>query len=73
MNNSCVILDTPEGIAFFRLCQLKAVLSLELKGMKIWRNTTAYAQAKRVYGLKGTRQHVYEELCRMVEEAIAAR
>jgi len=71
MNNTDpIIFDTPEGIAFFRLAQLKAVLSLELKGFKMWRNTSAYSQAKRQFGLKGSRQAVYDQLCTMVDEAI---
>jgi len=73
MVSDSIILNTPEQIAFFRLAQLKAVLTLELKGIRVWRTTTAYATAKRVSGLKGSRASVLAQLTKMVEDAIAAK
>jgi len=65
------ILDTPEGIAFYRMAMLKAALSIEIKtGLRTWRHTTAYAVAKRAYNLKGSREKVLEQLCRMVDETL---
>ena len=56
-------------LEFFRLAQCKAKLKLEMVGMKC-RGPSAYSQAKKWYGLKGTRTTVLEQLERMVKDAI---
>lgn len=60
------ILDTPDGIAFYRLAATKSALSLELKGIRIRRGFSAYAFAKRTYDLKGSRESVLRQLEGMV-------
>jgi hypothetical protein len=64
------IIDTPEGIAFAQMAARKGALKLELAGMKR-RGRSAYAICKEAYGLKGNRQKVYEQMCALVEKAIA--
>ena len=65
------VLDGSEGTEYYRLLALRGALRLELKGMKR-RGRSAYSIAKQVYGLKGTRQSVLDQLTAMVEERIAA-
>lgn len=67
-----IIIDTPEGIAFFQMVARKGMLGLELQGLKK-RGQSAYSICKQVYGLKGNRQKVYDQMCQMVEDAIAAK
>lgn len=67
--NETIVLDTPEGINFFQLARVKAALKLEMIGLKNSRGSV-YAYAKRAYGLKGSKQKVYEQLCAMVEQKI---
>jgi hypothetical protein len=62
---------TGDAIDFFALAQLRSGLGLELKGLRVSRGRTCYALAKRRYGLKGSRENVYAQLCRMVDEARA--
>ena len=69
-NDEAIVLKTPEAIEFFRLAQLKAVLSLEIKGLKVWRGQSAYVRAKKLYGLKGSRQSVLTQLTKMVDDDI---
>jgi hypothetical protein len=58
----------PEGMNFYRMAALKGALSLEMKGLRVTRNFSAYATIKREFGLKGTRQSVYEQFCKLVDE-----
>ena len=70
--NETIIADTPEAINFFQLAARKGALGLECKGMTR-RGQSAYSICKQVYGLKGNKQKVYEQMCELVEAAIAAR
>lgn len=62
-----LVFDTPEGIAFYRLCAVRARCKLELQGLRSRRSS--YAAAKRIYGLKGSRQRVVDQLDTLIEEA----
>ena len=64
-----IVFDTPEGISFFQLASLKGALKMECMGMTR-RGQSAYAQAKELYGLKGSKQKVLEQMEAMVKEAI---
>lgn len=70
---SSTVCDTPESIAFFRLAALKGAVGLELKGLKLSRGRSAVAIAKQQYGLKGSHPSIYQQLCAMVEKAIAEK
>ena len=56
-----MVLDKPEMIEGFRLLQLKSALKLELIGMKMWRGQSAYARIKEEFGLKGSKQKVFDQ------------
>jgi len=55
-------------IHLFALLQLKHALKFELKtGMKMSR-VSALSTAKARFGLKGNKQKVYDQLCKIVDE-----
>lgn len=54
------VIDTKEGIAFYRLCALKACLGLEIKGLGR-KGRSAYSILKGM-GYSGSRQRVLEQL-----------
>ena len=53
---------TGSSIEVVRLLSLKAMLKLELKGMKRSRSPSAYMIVKRDLGLEGTRERVLNSL-----------
>jgi hypothetical protein len=63
------VIDTPQGIAFMQLLARKAALSLEIKGLKR-HGRSAYSICKEVYGLKGTRQSVLNQMQAMVDKVL---
>jgi len=65
-----VVFDTPEGIEFFRLASIKSAVKLESKGIRVSSRFSAYATAKKRYGLKGDREKVLAQLEAMVKERI---
>ena len=67
-----MMFDTPDDIAFVRACSRKGALSLELKGMKK-RGQTAYSIVKEVYGFRGTRTSVLEDITEFVEAWLRLR
>lgn len=60
-----VVVDTPEGIKMFQLLARRGALSLEIAGLKR-RGRSAYSICKEVYGLKGSRQRVLEQLDELI-------
>jgi hypothetical protein len=58
---------TGASIPFARLCALKGMLALELKGMHRSKGRTAYSILKQITGLRGDRARVYEAVCKMVD------
>jgi len=56
------IINTPEGIAGYRVLALKAALSLESKGIKMRRGFSAYATIKREFGFTGSKLSVLAQL-----------
>jgi hypothetical protein len=65
-----IMIDTPEGIDFFRMASLKGALKLECVGMQLSRGASAYATCKREYGLKGSKAKVLEQMEALVEKAL---
>ena len=63
-----MVIDTPEGIKWFRMRAQLSALKLEIAGLKS-RAGSYYAAIKREYGLMGTKEEVYEQFQRMVEAA----
>lgn len=66
-----IIIDSAEGIAFAQLVARRAALRLEIAGMKR-RGRSAYSICKEVYGLRGSREAVLEQLNAMIEDVKAA-
>lgn len=60
------------GLAFVQLAARKGALGMELKGMKR-RGRSAYSICKSEYGLTGSRESVYTQMCDLVELSIAER
>ena len=54
---------------YFMICQIKSALKLEILGMKR-RGQSAYAQAKELFGLKGSKQKVWDQLEAMKNEML---
>ena len=52
---------------YFTACQLKARLKLEIVGLKC-HGRTAYSLAKEIFGFKGNRKKVLEQLESLVKE-----
>lgn len=59
---------TGDSIQFFRLASLKGAVGLEIRGIRTSRGRSACAIAKEEFGIKGSRQKVYDWLCAKVEE-----
>lgn len=64
---TATVLATPDGIAFYRLCTLRAALSLECIGMKHSQGSV-YALVKREFGFKGTKLAVLAQLRAHIED-----
>lgn len=62
-----IVIDTPEGIEFARLCALKGALHLETLGMKR-RGRSVYSIVKQELGFKGNKQRVLEQLENYIED-----
>lgn len=69
-DNGPIIIDTPDGIAFARLAALKGALSLQTKGMRLSRGTSATAIGKRDYGIKRNTASGQLPIVEQVVEAI---
>jgi hypothetical protein len=65
--------STGESVEFFRLASRASALRLELQGLKHSSGRSVYALCKRVYGLRGTREFVSQQMDQMVEGALHAR
>jgi hypothetical protein len=60
--------DTPEGVSFVKACSRKGALALEIQGMhRSSGRQTAYSIVKEVYGFRGNRQSVLEDLTEYIE------
>jgi len=70
--DGAVILDTPEDIRHFQLLQLKHRLRLEAVGMRS-RGPSALTQAKQVFGCKGNRAAVQEQIQALIDNSLAAK
>jgi hypothetical protein len=69
-----VMIDTPDGIAFAKAAARKGALSLEIKGMhRSGGQQTTYSIVKEVYGFRGTRESVLEDLTEYIEAELRLR
>ena len=61
--------DTPETISAYRLLMLASALKLETKGIYPIKGRSAYAQIKKEFGLKGSKQKVLDQFNQILIEA----
>ena len=61
-----IVLSGSEQITRFRLITLRTALKLELLGMKHSRGSV-YALIKKEFGLKGSKQKVYDQFNEFIE------
>ena len=62
-----MILDTPEQIEAFRQRSLLRGLKLETMGLRLSRGRSCYAIVKEEFGLKGSKEKVYQQLKSLLE------
>lgn len=62
------LLTDPKAIMVYNMARLRTALKLEIAGMRVSRGQTAYAMIKERFGLKGSKQKVYDQFSAMVEE-----
>lgn len=55
------VYDTPEAIETYRQRVLLKGLEAELRGMKLSRGRSCYSIIKEEFGLKGSKQKVYDQ------------
>lgn len=67
------VIDTADGIAFYRLAALKGALDLQTKGLKLSRGRSATSIAKAQYGLTGTAAKMLPVIEREVEDILTIR
>ena len=60
------IIDKPEDIDLYSIVTKRSALALEMKGMKR-RGRSAYSIIKEEFGLKGSKQKVFEQLTEIIE------
>jgi len=62
------MIDTPEGIAFFRALSRKSLLEQEVRtGRPAKRGQTTYSIVKQVYGFRGTKESVLADLTEYID------
>ena len=63
---------TGESVAYFRVCALKTLVGLEMKGIRVRRGPVVWKKVQREFDIHpATRQGVYNWLCAKVEELAA--
>jgi hypothetical protein len=62
------VLDTPEQIEMFRYKTLLKGLRLEILGMQMSRGRSCYSIIKEEFGLKGSKQKVFDQFKLMLEQ-----
>ena len=60
------IIDYPEDIDLYSIMTKRSALVMEMKGMKR-RGRSAYSIIKEEFGLKGSKQMVFEQLTEIIE------
>ena len=56
-NNQSIMVNTPEGITYYRLAAMKGAIKLEARGMKMSRGVNVTAMARKELGLKARAPH----------------
>ena len=63
-----MILDTPTQIEAFRQRTLLRGLQAELRGLQLCRGRSCYSIIKQDFGLKGSKQKVYDQFKQLLQE-----
>jgi hypothetical protein len=59
---------TGKSVMFYRMLHLKMGLAMEMKGMRLTAKAPpCFKIIKQEFGLKGTKQAVYEQFCKLVD------
>ena len=56
---------TGDDIHKFRIVTMAHAMYAELKGLKLYRGRSIFARVRDEFGLRGSRQSIYEQFCRM--------
>lgn len=72
MEGGGVVVTGEEDIQFARMLTLKHALHLETMGMSR-RGRSVYSIVKEEFGLKGSKQKVYDQFCKMVDAEMEER
>ena len=67
------VITGASSIELFRMMTQKSALQLEIKGIRVRRGFSAYAQIKREYGFKGSREKVLAQMIKLIETTHANR
>jgi hypothetical protein len=62
------VYDTPEAIEAYRKRVLLKGLEAELRGMKLCRGRSCYSAIKEQFGLKGSKQKVYDQFKQLLTQ-----
>lgn len=62
---------TGQDIPRYAILALRGALRLEIKGIRCYRGTTAFAVAKKKFGFKGNKEQVLEQLDAYIENYVA--
>lgn len=71
-SDKTIVIDTPEGIEFFRLLSVKGRCKLQLRSGLRFRNSP-FVFARKHYKLEGNNASILAQLEKMVEDALSNR
>lgn len=57
-----------DQVMLFQLMTIKSAMDLERLGMRRSKGGSAHSVAKKILGIKGSKQTVYTEFCKYLEE-----
>ena len=64
------VFATKNSVNLYRMLTLQQGLAMEMKGMRLTRKApTCYSIIKKEYGLKGSRQRVFDQFSELVRQA----
>jgi len=64
-----MIIDKPEQIELYRMLVLRKALELEIKGIYMLKEKTAYTTIKKEYNIRGSRERVLEFISDIINAA----
>lgn len=62
------MLTTPDQITMFHILAMRGALRLEIHGLKHSSGRSVYAHVKKVFGFRGNKQKVLDQLNAYIEE-----